>query len=44
MDILSTKATFSPFKPPALNLIYILLIVSLNILVKDLSIPEKTKG
>jgi hypothetical protein len=44
MDILFTKAIFSPFKPLALNLVYISLIVSLNILVKDLSILKKTKG
>jgi hypothetical protein len=40
----SAKATPSPFKPLALNLVYILLIASLNILVKDLSILGKTKG
>ena len=44
MDTPSVKAIPSPFKLPALNLIYILSIASPNILVKDLSILEKTKG
>jgi hypothetical protein len=38
----SIKVIFSSFKLLALNLMYILLIISLNILVKDLSILGKT--
>jgi hypothetical protein len=44
MDIPFIKVIFSPFKPLALNLVYISLIVSLNILIKDLSILRKIKG
>jgi hypothetical protein len=40
--MLSAKVIFSFFKPLALNLVYILLIISLNILVKDLNILRKT--
>jgi len=40
----SAKVIPNPFKPLALNLVYILLIISLNILVKDLSILGKIDG
>ena len=40
----SAKAILSPFEPPALNLVYILSIASLNILIKDPSILGKIKG
>jgi hypothetical protein len=38
------KVILSPFEPPALNLVYISLITSLNILAKDLSILGKIEG
>jgi hypothetical protein len=40
----SIKVILNPFKPLALNLVYISLMASLNILIKDLSILRKTKG